>query len=54
MQDNYTKMLMQAMMEQNADTVRPEQREEDEMTMKPTPDPMEEMMQLLMMMNQGQ
>ena len=49
--DPYQQMLMQALMEQNAETVQPEVREQDEMAQ---PDPMQEMMQMLMMMSQGQ
>lgn len=51
MENQYQQMLLQALMEQTAETIQPE--EKDEMAMK-TPEPMQEMMQMLMMMNQGQ
>ena len=51
MENQYQQMLMQALMEQTAETIQPE--EKDEMVMK-TPEPMQEMMQMLMMMDQGQ
>ena len=45
MENQYQQMLLQALMEQTAETIQ--------MAMK-TPEPMQEMMQMLMMMNQGQ